>query len=134
MGYLLDTNILTAIIKRNQNVIDKSKDVKLQGEELFISCITYFESESGLLAINSQKKLTFLEKLCKKDLQVLFLDKIEIINIASRIYANLRAKGTPIQLPDILIASTAIHHNLILVSDDSDMLRIERLMLENWLE
>lgn len=134
MGYLLDTNILTAIIKKNQNVVDKSKDLKLRGEELFISCITYFESEGGLLAINSQKKLAILEKLCKSDLNILFLDRIEIINIASKIYANLRAKGTPIQLPDILIASTAIYHNLTLVSNDSDMLRIEGLKLENWLK
>ncbi|WP_293155023.1 PIN domain-containing protein [Okeania sp. SIO2C9] len=55
----------------------------------------------------------------------MFLDKIEIINIASGIYANLRQKGTPIQVPDIVIAATAIHHNLVLVSNDSDMLRIE---------
>lgn len=134
MGYLLDTNILTALIKTNQKIVDKSKDLKLTGEELFISCITYFESEGGLLAINSQKKLAILEKLCQDDLKILFLDKIEIINIASRIYADLRTKGTPIQLPDILIASTAIYHNLVLVSDDSDMLRVEGLILENWLQ
>ncbi len=72
--------------------------------------------------------------MCQDDLKILFLHKIEIINIASRIYADLRTKGTPIQLPDILIASTAIYHNLVLVSDDSDMLRVEGLMLENWLQ
>jgi tRNA(fMet)-specific endonuclease VapC len=134
MGYLLDTNILTALIKKNQKVLDKTRDIKLTDEELFISCITYFESEGGLLAINSQNKLAILEKLCQNDLKVLFLDQIKIINIASRIYADLRKKGTPIQLPDILIASTAIYHDLVLVSDDSDMLRVEDLMLENWLE
>ena len=134
MGYLLDTNILTALIKKNQKVLDKTRDIKLTDEELFISCITYFESEGGLLAINSQNKLAILEKLCQNDLKVLFLDQIKIINIASRIYADLRKKGTPIQLPDILIASTAIYNDLVLVSDDSDMLRVEDLMLENWLE
>jgi tRNA(fMet)-specific endonuclease VapC len=73
MGYLLDTNILTALIKRNQKVLDKTKDLKLAEEELFISCITYFESEGGLLAINSQNKLAILEKLCQNDLKVLFI-------------------------------------------------------------
>ncbi|NES64387.1 MAG: type II toxin-antitoxin system VapC family toxin [Okeania sp. SIO2D1] len=93
-----------------------------------------FESEGGLLAINSQKKLAILENLCKRQLKILFLDRIEIINTASYIYADLRSKGTPIQFPDILIAATAIYHNLVLVSNDSDMLRIEGLMLENWLQ
>ncbi len=63
MGYLLDTNILTALIKRNQKIVDKSKDLKLTGEELFISCITYFESEGGLLAINSQNKVSYPRKI-----------------------------------------------------------------------
>ncbi len=109
-------------------------DVNARGDKLFISCITYFESEGGLLAIKSQKKLAILENLCKKELKILFLDRIEIINTASGIYADLRSKGTPIQFPDILIAATAIYHNLVLVSNDSDMSRIEGLIWENWLQ
>ncbi|NEQ41462.1 MAG: type II toxin-antitoxin system VapC family toxin [Okeania sp. SIO3I5] len=70
----------------------------------------------------------------KNNINILFLDKIEIINIASGIYANLRQKETPIQIPGILIAATAIYHNLVLVSNDSDMLIIEGLILENWLQ
>ena len=133
MTYLLDTNILTAILKKNQKVLNKIRDVKLQEQELFISCITYFESEGGLLAIQSKKKLALLEKLSQTDIKVLFLDRIEIIQLASSIYADLRQKGTPIQLPDVLIAATAIYHDLVLVSNDSDMLRVEGLKLENWL-
>ncbi|NES90236.1 MAG: type II toxin-antitoxin system VapC family toxin [Okeania sp. SIO2B9] len=33
-----------------------------------------------------------------------------------------------------MIATTAIYHNLVLVSNDSDMLRIEGLILANWLQ
>lgn len=74
-----------------------------------------------------------LDNLCNPDIQVLFLEEIEIIHTASRIYADLRKKGTPIQFPDILIAATAIYHHLVLVSNDSDMLRVEGLTVENWL-
>ncbi|MFM6198696.1 MAG: VapC toxin family PIN domain ribonuclease, partial [Dolichospermum sp.] len=35
---------------------------------------------------------------------------------------------------DILIAATAIVKGFILVSHDSDLLRVEELSLENWLE
>ena len=133
MSYLLDTNIVTAIIKEDVRILNKLDRVNYQRQKMFISCITYFESEGGLLAINSQKKLRILDSLCKNDLEVLFLDNMEIIHIASRIYADLKNKGTMIQIPDILIAATAIHHNLILVSNDSDMLRVPGLILENWL-
>jgi tRNA(fMet)-specific endonuclease VapC len=133
MDYLLDTNILTAILKQNPQAIEKRRECNLQGDSLFISCITYFESEGGLLAVNATKKLAMLENLCSNDIQVLFLEEIEIIHIASRIYADLRRKGTPIQFPDILIAATGMYHQMILVSNDSDMLRIDGLTLENWL-
>jgi tRNA(fMet)-specific endonuclease VapC len=133
MDYLLDTNILTAILKQNPQAIEKRRECNLQGDRLFISCITYFESEGGLLAVNATKKLAMLENLCSNDIQVLFLEEIEIIHIASRIYADLRRKGTPIQFPDILIAATGMYHQMILVSNDSDMLRIDGLTLENWL-
>ncbi|MGD1712571.1 PIN domain-containing protein [Dapis sp. BLCC M172] len=128
MEYLLDTNILTAILKKDSRLLERLNNFNYREEKLFISCITYFESEGGLLAVNSQKKLAILENLCKTYINILFLDKIEIINMASGIYANLRQKGTPIQIPDIMIAATAIYHNLVLVSNDSDMLRIEGLI------
>ncbi|NEQ41830.1 MAG: type II toxin-antitoxin system VapC family toxin [Okeania sp. SIO3I5] len=134
MEYLLDTNILSALIKEDSRLLYRLNNANYRRENLFISCINYFESKGGLLAVNSQKKLAILENLCKNNINILFLDKIEIVNIASNIYANLRRKGTPIQVPDILIAATAIYHNLVLVSNDSDMLRVEGLIVENWLQ
>ncbi|MGD1703844.1 PIN domain-containing protein [Okeania sp. SIO2F4] len=53
---------------------------------------------------------------------------------AAEIHIDLRRKGRPIQDADILIAATAIIHNLTLVSNDSDMSRVEEINLENWLE
>lgn len=62
---------------------------------------------------------------------ILYLD-IEIIETACRIHANLKNKGRAIQDADVLIAATAITRGLILVSNDSDMARIEEIYLENW--
>ena len=71
MKYLLDKNILTAILKKDYRLFDRLNDVNYKGEKIFITCITYFESEGGLLAINSQKKLAILKDLCKKDISIL---------------------------------------------------------------
>ena len=132
MGYLLDTNIVTAILKDNQVVVERLSAVRLQGKDVFISCITYLETEAGLLAVKATKKLAIFQNLCRTDLRVLLLDTMEIVHQAAAISADLRVKGTPIQMTDILIAATAISYNLIVVSDDSDMLRVQGLIVENW--
>ena len=46
---------------------------------------------------------------------------------------DLQRRGLKIQEQDILIAATAIARGLTLVSNDSDLLRVEGLSLENWL-
>ena len=50
-----------------------------------------------------------------------FLDSVEVLETASEIHVHLRRTGRPIQDADILIAATAITHNLTLVSNDSDL-------------
>lgn len=62
------------------------------------------------------------------------LENLEIIEKASEIHIELRPKGRPIQDTDLLIAATAIIHNLTLVSHNSDMSRVEGINLENWLQ
>lgn len=61
------------------------------------------------------------------------MDELEIIERAAEIHADLKRRGRPIQDADILIAATAIRHGLILVSDDSDLLRVQGITVENWL-
>jgi tRNA(fMet)-specific endonuclease VapC len=46
----------------------------------------------------------------------------------------LRLRGLPIQTEDILIAATAIINDLTVVSNDSDLARVEGLSSENWVD
>lgn len=132
MTYLLDTNIVTYIFKRNTSVDNRLQNVRVQGQQVFISCITYYEIKRGLLAVNATRQLAEFNRFCQ-NYKVLFLDDMQIIEKACEIHADLKTKGTPIQDADILIAATAITRSLILVSNDSDMSRVEGLTLENWL-
>lgn len=131
-GYLLDANIITALIKRELKIIDKIERLPTNDMPIFISVITYYEIERGLIAVNATRKLEIFNNFLDK-YQILFLDDLNIAKKASQIYANLKRRGCLIQDADILIAATAIIHNLILVSNDSDLLRVEELILENWL-
>lgn len=133
MAYLLDTNIVSLELKNNSKIKQRLKEFQSQEGLLSISCITYFEVKTGLFAVNAIKQLERFDNFCK-DYQIIFLDDLAILEKASEIHANLRLRGLPIQTEDILIAATAIVKGFILVSNDSDLLRVEGLSLENWLQ
>jgi tRNA(fMet)-specific endonuclease VapC len=121
------------IIKRNLEIYQKIEDVKAQRKSIFISCITYFEIKRGFLAVAAPKQRERFNQLCQ-DYQIILLDDLAILEKAAEIHAHLRLRGLPIQTEDILIAATAIVKSLIVVSNDSDLLRVEGLSLENWVE
>jgi tRNA(fMet)-specific endonuclease VapC len=73
------------------------------------------------------------EEFCQK-YPIIFLDDLAILEKAAEIHANLRLRGLPIQTEDILIAASAIVKDLIVVSNDTDLARVEGLSLENWSE
>ncbi|YAF95079.1 MAG: PIN domain-containing protein [Nodularia sp. CChRGM 3473] len=133
MGYLLGTNIVTAIIKQNEKVTTKLETLNRQNQDVFISGITYYEIERGLLAVKAVKKLYDFDSLLQK-LTILLLDDLATFKKAAEIHADLKIRGLPIQEADIFIAATAIINNLILVSHDADLLRIPDLQLEDWLQ
>ena len=43
MSYILDTNIVTAILKQDRQVAKQLRLVETRRQALFISCITYYE-------------------------------------------------------------------------------------------
>ncbi|MEA5530990.1 type II toxin-antitoxin system VapC family toxin [Dolichospermum sp. UHCC 0684] len=132
MTYLLDTNIVSFAIKNNLIIKARLEELRSQEELISISCITYFEVKRGLFAVKASKQLERFDDFCK-DFQIIFLDDLAILEKAAEIHANLRLRGLPIQTEDILITATAIIKDFILVSNDSDLLRVEGLSLENWL-
>jgi tRNA(fMet)-specific endonuclease VapC len=133
MAYLLDTNIVSLALRNNFKVTAEIAQLKSQRQILSLSCVTYFEVKRGLFAVKATKQLERFDNFCK-DYQIIFLDDLAILEKAAEIHANLRLRGLPIQTEDILIAATAIVKGFILVSHDSDLLRVEELTLENWLE
>ena len=133
MNYLLDTNIIALIVKNNRQVIEKIKDIEAQRQNIYISCITYFEVRRGFLAVDAPQQRERFNKFCEK-YNIILLDDLAILEKAAEIHANLRLRGLPIQTEDILISATAIVKDLIVVSNDTDLLRVEGLTLENWIE
>jgi len=109
MRYLLDTNIISEFLneKDNEKIVEKVYRIIIEGNEILINAISYYEIKRGLL------------------------DNKEIFDIASSIYVELKQKGQLIEDADILIASISINGDFTLISKDSDFNRIENLKVEN---
>ena len=131
MGYLLDTNIVSLVLRNNLKLKKKIQKLESQKELLAISGITYFEIKRGLFAVKATKQLENFNELCQ-DYRIILLDDLAILEKAAEIHANLKLRGLPIQTEDILIAATAMVKGLTVVSNDRDLLRVEGLSLENW--
>jgi tRNA(fMet)-specific endonuclease VapC len=129
---VLDTNIITAILKGDEKVKRRAQQAGLEGKEIFINGISYYEIKRGLLAKNATKQLKIFKQICK-EFGLVLLDTKDIFDRAAEIYANLKQKGELIEDADILIASIVVFRNFILVSDDTDFNRIQGLKIENWL-
>ena len=100
-----------------------------------ICSITKFEIAYGLANKPSlkQKYERQLRELYGKTTDLVI--DAEIANIAGNIRSELKNAGTPIGIPDILIAATACHHSLIVVTSNvKDFAKIKEreLKIEDW--
>jgi tRNA(fMet)-specific endonuclease VapC len=133
MNYVLDTNIISALMKGDQRIKEMLQTVIIEGGTVFINGISYYEIKRGLLAVNAVNKLKTFAEICNL-LKILLLDNINVFDKASEIYALLKQKGELITDADILIGALVLTKNYICVSDNTKHLsRIDGLNLENWL-
>ena len=129
--YLLDTNICIALLRGgNRNVATRLIEA---GEgNCSLSVITVYELMFG--AYHSQHESSEVPKvrlLTEHFPLIPLLDSAEEYAILK---TRLRAAGTPIDDFDLMIAATALTHNLVLVTDNTKHFqRITGLRLENWI-
>lgn len=129
------SNFIDEIIQKEKININKTKEEILNDISKIlreIPAISYYEIKRGLLKTNDIEKLKRFNSFCSKH-NLIFIDNIDILNIASEIYAYLNKKGQLIGDADILIAAMTMSKNFILVTNDKDFARIENLKIENWL-
>lgn len=131
MKYLFDTCTVSDFIKGDFNTVQKIKNTS--PAEIAVSSLTVMELYYGL-ALNPGKAKT-LKPMIDDFLSVVnilgFLQ--EEAKIAVSIRAFLKKQGQLIGYYDILLAATALHHQLIFVSSNTaEFERISQLLLQNW--
>jgi tRNA(fMet)-specific endonuclease VapC len=132
MPALLDTDTLSAIMRKNALATQRARAYLDIHRQFTISIITRYEVLRGLFAKGAVKQLAAFDRLCVAS-RVLTLDDSTIVQ-AAEIYADLHQRGHLIGDADILIAATAITHGLALISNnEAHFRRVRNLNLENWL-
>lgn len=127
--YLLDTNICIYFLKGLYNLDQKIE--KAETENCFVSEITIAELKFGVEnSDNKEKNQKTVDDFVSKFTVIPIFNSL---NIYAREKARLRKKGTPLDDFDLLIGSTAISNNLILVTRNvSDFERLDGIEIENW--
>lgn len=131
-GYLLDTNIISDVIRNPAGTAARRID-QVGAKEIFTSIIVASELRYGCTKKGSPKLLTKVEAILET-IPVLPLDIPADVKYGI-IRAELEAAGQPIGMNDLLIAAQAHALGLTLVTDNiREFSRIRGLSVENWLE
>lgn len=129
---LLDTDTLSAIMRRDPRVMPKAGSYLAAHRRFAWSLMTRYEVLRGLHARRATAQLVVFEHLCSVNMVLPLTDTI--IVRAAMIYGDLHQHGALIGDADILIAATTLEHGLVLVTNNTTHFnRIPGLTLENWL-
>jgi len=131
MRYLLDTCVISDFIKGEAGTTAKLKQTP--PVDIAISAITVMELRYGL-ALNPQRVQKIEPAIASilSSVTVLPFGAAEAEQTA-QIRAVLKSQGQPIGAYDVLIAATALQHNLIMVTaNQREFDRISGLQTENW--
>jgi predicted nucleic acid-binding protein len=112
---LLDTDILSEVFKRRDaNVATTAAAYLVEHRRLTLSSITVLEVVHGYRRVGREEKVQSFE-LALGDCEVLPFDDAAG-RLAGRIYADLERRGRTIGMPDVMIASIALSHNIVLAT------------------
>ena len=120
-GFLLDTNCISELIRANPDPLVLAWIQAAREDLLFLSVLTLGEIRKGVAGLSQGKRRAQLEAWLELDLQARFAGRVLAIDsqIADRwglLTADAKRRGKPLSAIDGLLAATALHHNLTIVS------------------
>lgn len=132
MNYLIDTDIIIYSLKDYERVNEKFK--LLRNFPKSLSVITYGELIYGAQkSKNREKNLAKTHRIA--ELFPIINISLSIMETFGDLKASLEKEGNIIDDMDLLIASTALTHNLVLVTNnEKHFRRIKGLEIENWVK
>lgn len=132
--YLIDTNILSELVRKtpNKNLIAKIEGVP--STSLYTATVCVMELRYGALRRGNLGDLWLkIQQHIVSKLRILDFSYNEALKAAEVLY-ELYSIGKPIGIEDVMIGSIALSHSLTVVtSNTKHFSRIPNLQVENWL-
>jgi predicted nucleic acid-binding protein len=132
---LFDTGYLIDLTNGEAGAVAKAKQVDSGSDIKAISVVTVHEYLRGVFYYHLGKK-TLKSKLSKALIDLAHFDQLDytsdVAREAARIDAFLYQQGKMIPFADVIIAATAMHHNLPLISRDSHFDSVRDLIVLNY--
>ncbi len=127
--YALDASFLIDVIRADPQARAKLAEMEAAGETAEVPAPALAETLMGAYLGRAEELRRTLE--LASNLQVAETDRTICVE-AARIGADLLRKGTPLPLPDLLIAATAKVRGQILLSRDAGFAHVPGLAVERY--
>jgi len=137
-GFLLDTNCISELVRSQPEARVLSWMEAADESLLYLSVLTLGEIRKGVAGLPQGKRRTRLESWLESELQARFSGRVLSIDkaVADRwglLAAAARRAGRPLSAIDGLLAATALHHGLTIVSRNiSDFANTQVPVLNPW--
>ena len=128
--YLLDTNILSAIIRKEAFAEQRFRQAVADDDVLLLSIVVFYQVKRGLLKRDATKQMAPFEHLVN---QFAWCDVIqEDWEHAAQMWFERSKMGRPVEDADLLIAAQAKRLGAILVTDNEKDFTDLGVQVENW--
>jgi predicted nucleic acid-binding protein len=140
VSWLLDTCVISELVRPKPKASVVSWIQARDEGELFLSAITIGELETGIARLPDSPKRTALEQWVRRELAERFRDRLLPIDaaVAARwgaLTGASEARGQPLPVIDSLIAATGLQHDLTVVTRNTkDFQRCGAQCFDPWLE
>ena len=133
--YLMDTNMLSELLRKNPNPNFMIRLRTTPANALFSASICIMELRYGALKRGNPAGLwTRIEQQILPRIQILSFSYKEALKAGELLHHSFSA-GQPIGIEDIMIASIALCNGLTVVSANSKHFsRVPELRIENWFQ
>ncbi len=140
MSYLLDTCVISELVsvRPSPDVLEWMANVETT--RLFLSALTIGEIKRGIVRLPASKRRSTLESWLEQDLSLRFHGRILPLDMPvmltwGQLVGELEGKGRPLPAIDSLIAATALHYQLRLVTrNEKDFANTGVNVLNPWRE
>jgi hypothetical protein len=139
-GWLLDTHVISELCRPRPSARVRTFVAGQPLEELFVSTVTFAEIRYGIETVGDPIRRAVLNDWLMHRVRPMFDQRIhevsEDVTFKWRLLVeDGRKAGHTFSQPDLIIAATALHHGLTVVTRDTGDYKLARVPLLNpWVE